>query len=91
MTAAQIWSCNGTGAQKWSARPDGTLRAVGECLDATGGGTDNASKAQIWDCNPASGCCPDDPASSDTDSTQAVLWDCNGGPNQCWTTLPFSA
>ena len=87
-----------------SQRHRGTLRALGKCLDATGGGTANGTKIEIWDCNgggnqvwqaynggyrnPASGRCLDDPGLSTTDGTQLVLWDCNGGANQKWTTLP---
>jgi len=105
-TAADIWSCNGSEAQQWSARSDGTLRALGKCLDATGRGTANGTKIEIWDCNggtnqqwqaynggyrnPVSGRCLDDPGASTTDGTQLVLWDCNGGVNQQWTALPVS-
>ncbi|MHA6757148.1 ricin-type beta-trefoil lectin domain protein [Streptacidiphilus sp. PAMC 29251] len=100
-TAAQIWSCNNTTAQSWTASPDATLRALGKCLDVTGAGTANGSKVEIWDCNgggnqqwqaynggyrnPASGRCLDDPASSTTDGTQLAIWDCNGGTNQKWS------
>lgn len=106
-TAVQIWSCNGADAQLWSARSDGTLRALGKCLDATGGGTANGTKIEIWDCNggtnqqwqaynggyrnPVSGRCLDDPGASATDGTQLVLWDCNGGANQQWSALPVSS
>ncbi|MFE3408095.1 ricin-type beta-trefoil lectin domain protein [Streptomyces mirabilis] len=105
-TAADIRSCNGSEAQQWSARSDGTLRALGKCLDATGRGTANGTEIEIWDCNgganqqwhaynggyrnPVSGRCLDDPGSSATDGTQLVLWDCNGGANQQWTALPVS-
>ncbi|SCD85936.1 Lysophospholipase L1 [Streptomyces sp. DvalAA-14] len=105
-TKVQVWGCNNTAAQLWSARSDGTLRALGKCLDATAGDTANGTPVEIWDCNgggnqtwqpynggyrnPASGRCLDDPASSTTDGTQLELWDCNGGANQQWTTLPVS-
>lgn len=105
-TAVQIWSCNGADAQQWSARSDGTLRALGKCLDATGRGTANGTKIEIWDCNggtnqqwqaynggyrnPVSGRCLDDPGASTADGTQLVLWDCSGGVNQQWTALPVS-
>jgi lysophospholipase L1-like esterase len=105
-TKVQIWGCNNTAAQLWSARTDGTLRALGKCLDATGGGTANGTPVEIWDCNgggnqvwqpynggyrnPVSGRCLDDPASATTDGTQLALWDCNGGANQRWTQLPAS-
>ncbi|MFF4486293.1 ricin-type beta-trefoil lectin domain protein [Streptomyces sp. NPDC001544] len=105
-TAVDIRSCDGSDAQSWSARSDGTLRALGKCLDATGRGTANGTRIQIWDCNggtnqqwqaynggyrnPVSGRCLDDPGSSTTDGTQLVLWDCNGGANQKWTALPVT-
>ncbi|MFF4397116.1 ricin-type beta-trefoil lectin domain protein [Streptomyces sp. NPDC001480] len=105
-TAVDIRSCDGSDAQTWSARSDGTLRALGKCLDATGRGTANGTRIQIWDCNggtnqqwqtynggyrnPVSGRCLDDPGSSTTDGTQLVLWDCNGGANQKWTALPVT-
>ncbi|MFC8225190.1 ricin-type beta-trefoil lectin domain protein [Streptomyces sp. NPDC057287] len=103
-TAVQLWSCNSGEAQWWTARSDGTLRALGKCLDAKGFGTANGTEVELWDCNggtnqiwqvynggyrnPASGRCLDDPAASTTDGTRLVLWDCNGGPNQKWTALP---
>ncbi|WP_458248792.1 ricin-type beta-trefoil lectin domain protein [Streptomyces sp. MAI_2237] len=106
-TAVDIATCNGSTAQQWSARSDGTLRALGKCLDATGRGTANGTKIEIWDCNaggnqqwqsygggyrnPASGRCLDDPGSSAADGTQLVLWDCNGGANQQWTALPVTS
>ena len=103
-TAVQLWGCNGTNAQLWTAYTGGTLRAMGKCLDATGQGTANGTKVQIWDCNgaqnqvwqaynggyrnPVSGRCLDDPGASTTNGTQLVIWDCNGGTNQKWTALP---
>ncbi|TQJ92198.1 SGNH/GDSL hydrolase family protein [Streptomyces sp. SLBN-31] len=102
-TAVDIATCNGSAAQQWSARSDGTLRALGKCLDATGRGTANGTRIGIWDCNggsnqqwqsygggyrnPASGRCLDDPESSTADGTQLVLWDCNGGANQQWNLM----
>ncbi|MYS20746.1 hypothetical protein GTW78_11050 [Streptomyces sp. SID4948] len=102
-TAVQLWSCNGTDAQWWTARTDGTLRAVGKCLDATALGTANGTKVEIWDCNgganqvwqaynggyrnPVSGRCLDDPASSTADGTQLQLYDCNGTNAQRWSAL----
>jgi ribosomal protein S27E len=99
--AAQIWDCNGTGAQAWTST-GGTLQVNGKCLDVTGAGTTaNGTLVEIWDCNgggnqqwqqvgntlvnPASGRCLDDPGFSATNGTQAEIWDCNGGINQNWT------
>ncbi|GJF30558.1 lipase [Kitasatospora sp. NE20-6] len=99
----QLWGCNGTDAQWWTLRADGTLRVLGRCMDATAGGTANGTKIQLYDCNgtgaqvwqpynggyrnPQSGRCLDDPASSTADGTQLQLFDCNGTNAQKWTTL----
>ena len=100
-THVQLWDCNGTNAQAWTQYSDGTLRALGKCLD-TGGGTADGTKLQIWDCNgtgaqvwqvsnagyvnPQSGRCLDDPSSSTTNGTQLQLWDCNSTAAQVWST-----
>ena len=34
-TAVQLYDCNGTGAQSWTVGTDGTLQALGKCLDVT--------------------------------------------------------
>jgi len=48
----QIWACNGTVAQRWTAtQPGNTLKVQGKCLDITGGGTGNGTKVQLYDCN----------------------------------------
>ncbi|HEV2633886.1 MAG TPA: RICIN domain-containing protein [Actinocrinis sp.] len=99
--AVQIWGCNNTTAQSWTATSGGTLTALGKCLDATANGTANGTKVELWDCNggsnqqwqvynggyrnPVSGRCLDDPAGSTTNGTQLELWDCNGGANQTWS------
>ena len=31
--------------------PDGTMRALGKCMDVSGGGTANGAKVQLWTCN----------------------------------------
>ncbi|MFD3540248.1 ThuA domain-containing protein [Streptomyces sp. NPDC058662] len=50
-TRVQIWTCNGTGAQKWTLSDDGTVRALGKCLDVSGGSSANGTKIQLWGCN----------------------------------------
>ena len=100
-TKADLYSCNGTGAQQWTAESNGTLQTNGKCLDVTGASTADGALIELWDCNgggnqvwqaengelvnPASGKCLDDPGFSTTDGTQLDLWDCNGGVNQQWT------
>ncbi|WP_194922283.1 glycosyl hydrolase, partial [Catenulispora rubra] len=36
-TPVQLYTCNGTNAQSWTVQTDGTIRALGKCLDITGG------------------------------------------------------
>ncbi|WP_067509782.1 ThuA domain-containing protein [Actinoplanes sp. TFC3] len=53
-TKIQLWTCNGTAAQRWTVTPGATgstVKALGKCLDVAGGGTANGTKAQLWTCN----------------------------------------
>ncbi|MEU4679327.1 glycosyl hydrolase family 18 protein [Micromonospora sp. NPDC023737] len=50
-TPIQLYTCNGTNAQRWTVGSDGTLRALGKCADVTSAGTANGTKIQLWDCN----------------------------------------
>ncbi|MER5409152.1 PQQ-dependent sugar dehydrogenase [Streptomyces sp. NPDC002769] len=50
-TKVQIWTCNGSAAQKWTVSGDGTLRALGKCLDVSGGAAADGTKIQLWTCN----------------------------------------
>lgn len=50
-TPVQIWTCNGTNAQKWTVQGDGSLRAFGMCMDVDHSGTANGTKVQLFDCN----------------------------------------
>ncbi|MGO2043064.1 MAG: RICIN domain-containing protein, partial [Cellulosimicrobium funkei] len=53
--AVQVWTCNGTGAQKWAY--DAGSKALrnpqsGLCLDATGGAPlHDGQRLQTWTCN----------------------------------------
>ncbi|MGV9695862.1 ricin-type beta-trefoil lectin domain protein [Streptomyces sp. NPDC003470] len=51
----QIADCSGKNWQKWDFRPDGTIRSLGLCMDATWGGTANGTVVQVAVCsgNPA--------------------------------------
>ncbi|GGQ06501.1 hypothetical protein GCM10010266_32490 [Streptomyces griseomycini] len=42
-----------TAARRWTAGGDGTIRALGKCLDVTSGGTADGTPVQLWDCNGA--------------------------------------
>ena len=44
-TAVQLYDCNGTAAQQWTVGTDGTIRALGKCLDVTGNGTADGAPA----------------------------------------------
>ncbi|HSX00362.1 MAG TPA: ricin-type beta-trefoil lectin domain protein [Patescibacteria group bacterium] len=50
----QLWTCNGTTAQKWEARADGTIHVNSEdkwCLDVKGAGIEKSTITQLWTCN----------------------------------------
>ncbi|MFF6955652.1 ricin-type beta-trefoil lectin domain protein [Streptomyces sp. NPDC008317] len=52
-TAVQLYTCNGTAAQKWTVTPGagGAVRALGGCLDITGAATANGALVELWDCD----------------------------------------
>jgi type 1 glutamine amidotransferase len=98
-TKVQLYTCNGTNAQKWTV--GSTFRALGKCLDVSGGGTANGTKVQLWTCNgsgaqtwaaqpdgtvrnPQSGRCLDVSGNNPADGQQIHLWDCLGAANQKW-------
>jgi len=47
----QLDDCNRSAAQTWSLPSDGTVRALGKCLDVRGGGTANRTPVQLFQCN----------------------------------------
>ncbi|WP_244666488.1 S1 family peptidase [Myceligenerans indicum] len=47
----QIWTCNGTAAQRWTFASDGTVRAGGLCMDLAWGDSTNGTTVQIVNCN----------------------------------------
>ncbi|HWE29830.1 MAG TPA: ricin-type beta-trefoil lectin domain protein, partial [Polyangia bacterium] len=50
-TAVQLGECSGAANQRWTFEPDGTIRALGYCLDVTSSGTTDGTLVQVWDCN----------------------------------------
>jgi beta-glucanase (GH16 family) len=50
-TPVQLYTCNGTNAQKWTVGTDGTIRALGKCLDVTAASTADGAPLQLYDCN----------------------------------------
>jgi beta-glucanase (GH16 family) len=47
----QLYTCNGTPAQRITVASDGTLRVLGKCLDVSGGGTADGTRVILWDCH----------------------------------------
>ena len=47
-----LYACNGTGAQVWISRSDGSMfnPESGKCLDDTDWSTTAGTQVQIWDC-----------------------------------------
>ncbi|MFJ1763058.1 ricin-type beta-trefoil lectin domain protein [Amycolatopsis sp. NPDC088138] len=99
-TAIQLWTCNNTGAQRWTVQ-SGTLRALGKCLDVASSGTADGTLVQLWDCNstgaqtwqarsdgsllnPQSGKCLDATGNASADGTRLEIWTCAGTANQRW-------
>jgi type 1 glutamine amidotransferase len=50
-TKVQLYTCNGSAAQRWTVTPNTTIKALGKCLDVAGGGTANGTKVQLYTCN----------------------------------------
>lgn len=50
-TKVQVWTCNGTAAQRWTLPGDGTVRGLNKCLDVKSSGTTNGTPVQLWTCN----------------------------------------
>ncbi|WP_344671954.1 ricin-type beta-trefoil lectin domain protein, partial [Catenulispora yoronensis] len=50
-TKIQLWDCNGTVAQQFTVKSDGSLGIMGKCLDVTGSGTANGTLVQLYTCN----------------------------------------
>ncbi|BBH70634.1 hypothetical protein ACTI_73190 [Actinoplanes sp. OR16] len=96
---ARLSDCDGSAAQQWTV--DGTLRALGRCLDVAAAGTASGTKVQMYDCNgtgaqewtvsggalvnPASGRCLDVTGRSTANGAPLQIWTCTGAANQTWT------
>jgi hypothetical protein len=52
-TPVDLFECNGTGAQVWIPRSDGSLvnPQTGKCLDDPNFSSSPGTKLEIWDCN----------------------------------------
>ena len=100
-TPAQVYTCNGTNAQQWTATSAGQLQALGKCLDVSGAGTTNGTKVQLWTCNGTGAQVWQHQSNNeyinphsgkcldDTGfggvGTQVQIWDCFDSSNQQWS------
>ena len=100
-THVQMYSCNGSAAQRWTMAANGTIQINGKCMDIVGASTANGALIDEFTCNgggnqqwiavngtlinPVSGKCLDDPGFNAANGTQLDLWTCNGGSNQQWS------
>jgi len=50
-TAIVLRACSNSGAQRWIAEPDSTVRIHGKCLNVQGGGTSSGTPLNLWTCN----------------------------------------
>jgi glucosylceramidase len=50
-TQIQLFTCNGSTAQRWTVAANGTLQVLGKCMDVTAAGTANGTKVNLFDCN----------------------------------------
>ncbi|MFF3457390.1 phosphatidylinositol-specific phospholipase C domain-containing protein [Streptomyces sp. NPDC002730] len=50
-TKVELWTCNGSAVQFWTAAPDGSLRINGACLDVAAGSTADGAVVQLWTCH----------------------------------------
>jgi Ricin-type beta-trefoil lectin domain/Fungal chitosanase of glycosyl hydrolase group 75 len=100
-TPVQVFTCNGSTAQKWARNSDNTLRSLGKCLDVKAASTANGAKVQLFTCNgtaaqkwtssngelvnTGSGKCLDATNKASADGTPLQIWSCTGASNQKWT------
>ncbi|MCP2282126.1 streptogrisin C, Serine peptidase, MEROPS family S01A [Promicromonospora umidemergens] len=47
----QLWTCNGSAAQRWTFHADGTLRAGGKCMDIAWANTADGTAVQLANCS----------------------------------------
>lgn len=50
-TKIQLYDCNGSVAQQFTVKSDGSLGIMGKCMDVTHSGTTNGTLVQLWTCN----------------------------------------
>jgi 3D (Asp-Asp-Asp) domain-containing protein len=93
----QVFTCNGTDAQRWTLATDGTLRVVGKCAQTIADGTVhittcNTGAATQWRqgksralVNVGTGTCLTDPRSGSQSGSGAQVAACTGAAGQQWS------
>ncbi|WP_051797342.1 protein kinase domain-containing protein [Catenuloplanes japonicus] len=95
----QMWECNGKPGQSFELTSDGQLRALGRCLEVTGGGDGATMRLAAcdgaWDqvfslnsegdlVNTRVDRCVDVMDSNTGNGALIQIWECNGGSHQKW-------
>jgi hypothetical protein len=93
-TRVQIFACNGSKAQVWKAKKNGTIQALGKCLNVVGGAIEinecDGSSEETWRIasdvivNVGSGRCLDTEGGDSADRTLVVVAECSGADSQAW-------
>lgn len=95
-----MWTCNGTGAQRWQ-EVGGTLRAGGLCMDVAGGNPADGTPIQLAHCSGhvaqqfrytgagdlvsvLANKCVDIAGWDPDNGASLIIWPCHGGANQKW-------
>jgi hypothetical protein len=94
-TIVQLVACNQSKAQIWTASGDGTIRALGKCLNVAGGIVEinscDETSDQTWRVasntiiNTGSGSCLSTLAESSEERTPATVTACTGAQTQSWS------
>lgn len=95
----QLYTCNGTPAQRWTLSDNQIIGPGGKCLDVTDNMNADGAKLQLWSCSGGAnqqwtlqdgqivglgGRCVDVTDNSSADRTPAQIWSCSGAANQKW-------
>lgn len=99
--SVELFGCDGSDAQVWTVRDDGTVRALGGCLAVADDSTSDGARVQVRDCdgsdseqwatdsgrlvNVNSRRCLDATDGGTADGTPLQIWACSYGPNQQWS------
>ncbi|WP_169740024.1 ricin-type beta-trefoil lectin domain protein [Actinospica robiniae] len=97
----QVFTCNQSAAQQWTAGQNDSLQTLGKCLDVSGGAGANGTVVNLYTCNgtgaqkwlPVSGGALINPQSSKClednggggSGTHVIIDACNAGADQQWT------